>query len=337
MAIGWGMMGIGTHAELAMGPALNTAAGTKFAAVCSRSMDRAKAFALKHSAERVYDSYEKMLEDPELDVVYIATPNSLHSSQTIQAAEAGKHVLCEKPMALTVAEADLMVQTCERNKVKLGVCFQNRYHPVHLEARRYIHSGAAGPIDVARAQFCRGRTRGYWQGWRNDPQMSGSGALLANGVHPVDLLRFLLSSEVEEVRALTDEDPPSRPVEDMVYVILKFENGTNGVVISGILAPRSKNDIILYGTEAKVTCKGVLGGTSEHAEFTVQGKSFNMSMNFSSDHPVREKYVRVVEAFNQWIEDDTEPFISGANGLKMVKIASAILESSHQGRAVKLR
>jgi len=101
-----------------------------------------------------------MLEDPELDVLYIATPHGLHAQQTILAAKAGKHVLCEKPMALTVPDCELMIQACDKNKVKLGIDFQNRYHPAHREAHRYIQSGMVGEINVAKAQSLTGEYGG---------------------------------------------------------------------------------------------------------------------------------------------------------------------------------
>jgi len=335
MPIGWGIIGIGEHADLVMSSAISKAANTKLVAVCSRSLERAKSFAAKHGVERAYDSLEKMLEAPELDVLYIATPNSLHVEQTIQAARAGKHVLCEKPMALTVPDGERMIQACTDNKVKLGVNFQNRYHPAHIEARHLIQSGAIGEISVAKAQFCVGAFRGYWSGWRNDPSMAGSGALGGAGVHPIDLLRFLLASEVEEVRALTDEEPPRYPIDDMVYVILRFENRVDAVVISGILVPRSDNDVVLYGSEAKITCKGTIGMSLE-GELLVEGESLDMKMNFPTAEPVPALYISVIEAFNKCIAENTEPNISGYDGLQMVKVADAILQSSRQGKAIKI-
>jgi predicted dehydrogenase len=339
MALGWGIIGIGDIAERGMGPALNRASHTKLVAVFSRCMDRAKQFAIKHKAERAYDSLNKMLEDPELDIVYIATPNSLHAHQTVIAAEAGKHVLCEKPMALTIHDCELMIQACNKNKVKLGVNFQNRYHSAHFEARRYTQSGALGEIYLAKAQLCRGFARGSWRGWRADPNMAGSGAIVGQGVHPVDLLRFLLDSEIQEVHAMTDESPPQRPVDEMVYSMLKFKNGVHGIVVAGTLMPRYDNDVILYGSKAKITCKGTLGVPIQDrpGEIIVESDSFNMKTVFPHDNPLQIKMVRVVEDFNKSVQENSEPLLSGYNGLQMVKIANAILESSRKGKAIEIK
>ncbi len=334
MTIGWGIIGIGAHADSTMAPALGRAGGTKFVSVCSRNMERAKVFAAKHKAARAFDSLEKMLADPELNVLYIATPNNLHTEQTIQAAEAGKHVLCEKPMALAVRDAEAMIKACKKNKVKLGVCYQNRYHPAHIEARRYVQSGAAGDIKVVKAQYCRVYS---WKGWRTDLEMSGAGALMGQGLHCVDLLRYIMDTEVTEVRTLLDDDPPRRPVDDMFYAILKFKNGAQGTVIAGIVPPRSDNDAVLYGSKAKVTCKGTVGRpVGSLGELLVDGDSLSVKMAFPTDEPLYYRNVRAIEGFNKWIEADIEPYITGYNGMQMVGIANAIIESSRQGRAIKI-
>jgi predicted dehydrogenase len=165
--------------------------------------------------------------------------------------------------------------------------------------------------------------------------MAGAGALANSGVHPIDLLRFLVGSEIEEVRALTDEKPPEYPVDDMVYTILKFQNGMHGVVISGILVPRSDNDVVLYGSKAKITCKGTVGVRLE-GEFLLESDCLDTRMVFSVDDPISALYTPVIEAFNKCIEENTEPEISGYDGLEMVRIMNAILESSRQGRAIKI-
>jgi len=335
MSLGWGIIGAGGHAERSMGSALTLAANTKLVAVCDCNVERAKSFAVKYGVKQSYDSLGKMLEDPELDVLYIATPNSLHAQQTIEAAEAGKHVLCEKPMALTEADCERMIETCNKNKVKLAINFQNRYHPAHVEAHRLIRAGEVGEIMVAKAQYCRGFGHGHWQGWRIDPSMAGAGALMATALHPIDLLRFLLDSEVEEVQALCEPQAPYRTVDEMVYVILKFTNGVHGMVLSGILVPRSDDDAVLYGTKAKISCKGTIG-VPLRGELVVKGDSIDMTMASPTDNPMSANYIRLVEAFNRSIEENAELDISGHNGMQMVKIANAILQSSHQRKAVTI-
>ena len=339
MPIRWGIIGAGNYASNVTALALTSAANTELAAVCDVNTELTKELAAKHGVEWTYDSVEKIVKDPELDAVYIATPHSLHAQHTMQAAEAGKHVLCEKPMALSVSDAEHMVEACNKNKVKLGVSFPERYQPAHIEARRYAQSGTAGKIDVVHAQFCRGRSRHAWRGWRSDPNIGGAGALYATAIHIIDILRFLLNSEVEEVQALTDEEPPRYPIDDMVYAIVRFENGTHGTVFAGMLAPRLDNKVVLYGSKAKITCRDTIWGPllGNLGELLVDGDSVNLRMAFPTDSPLPFRMIRAIEAFNRWIEDNTEPYISGSNGLQMVKIANAILESSRHGKAVTIK
>ena len=336
MSIRWGIIGTGTHADNFIVPALGSAGGTELVSICDIDLNRAGEFAARHKVEGIYDSMESMLDDPKLDAVWIATPNSLHAQQTIQAAEAGKHVMVEKPMALTVDDCERMIESCDRNNVKLGIDFQNRFHPVHMEARRLIQNGEIGEINAATAQFCRGFSRGFMKGWRVDPEIAGAGALMGQGLHPIDLLRFLLDSEVVEVMAMNDDDPPDRPVEDMAHIILKFENGAHGIVICGILAPRPDNDAILYGARAKISCKGTVGMWLQ-GELLVDGDSIDLRMGIPSGSVSGpELYVGVAEHFNQCINEGTPPLISGSNGMQMVRIANAIQESCRKGISVKI-
>jgi predicted dehydrogenase len=342
MSIGWGIIGTGGHADTMVAPAIKKVPGSSIIAAYDIKTESAQNFAARHSVENVYDSLDKMLKDPDIDSLYIATPNYLHSRLTIQAAEAGKHVLCEKPMALTIADGELMVEACRKNNVKLGVSFPERFHPAHQEARRLIRSGEAGEITLVKAQFCRGGARGGWRtwsAWRIDPNMVGAGALYGQGLHVIDALRFILDSEVAEVCAITDETPPDYPVDDMAYVIIKFENGLCGTVVCGMLAPRSENDAVFYGSNAKITCKGTLGAPLQGTlgELLVDGNSVNIKMNYpSTENPTIYRLIREIESFSQSIENDTDSGISGLNGLQMVRIGTAILESSRKGKRVKI-
>ena len=339
MAIRWGIIGIGDIAERNFAPALHIAADTEFVAVVSRSMERAKAFAARHKVARAYDSLDKMLADPALDAVYIATPNSLHAEQTIAAAKAGKHVLCDKPMALTEREGERMIEAADRNKVKLAVAFRNRYHPAHVDTRRHVMAGDLGEIQYAKAQLFVGGKRGHWQGWRRDPAMGGSGSIVGQAVHPVDLLRFILDSEVAELRCVTDEHPPERPVDELTFTTLTFRSGAHAMVASGALVPNSDNDVVVYGSKAKIFCKGTLGPPKpgKPQEIIIEGDAAGIKVECPADDTAVTRTARLIEDFNKSIVEDTEPVtISAQNGLQMVRIASAMLESSRSGKAVRL-
>ena len=219
MAMGLALVSPGRHADTFVAPAIGGAAGTQLVAVCSRDHERADAFAAKHGAQVAYTSLEALLADARVEVVCIASPNFLHAPYTMLAAQAGKHVLVEKPMAVNVEEAVAMVRTCQAHGVKLGVGFHLRHHPGHQAARRLIGEGVLGTITLVQAQWglgLRGQVEisperlmdmrsGRHSTWWGTPERIGSAfAMLANGVHCVDLLRFLLGQHVVEVAALTD-------------------------------------------------------------------------------------------------------------------------------------
>src|SRR3974390_236005 len=335
MRMKWGIVGPGEIAGRSVAPALKKSSRCELYSVCGRSLATAQAFAQKWGAARAFGSLDAFLDDPALDIVYIATPNSLHAEQTVRAAKMRKHVLCEKPMATSVADAERMIAACKENDVKLGVVFQNRYHAAHARAREIIASGALGEIQFVSAQLCRGFQRGRWTGWRNDPVVSGAGAIVAQSVHPIDLLRFLLGREVVKIHGMSDRIPLTRPVEDMVYATLLFEDAIHASVVAGQLLPRYDNDIFVYGSKAKIVLKGSLGVPldNRYGELTVEGAgSFDGVERFPT-HSVEDKLTKLVEDFSSCITHDQEVQVSGQNGLQMGKIAACLQEACRTAHA----
>jgi 1,5-anhydro-D-fructose reductase (1,5-anhydro-D-mannitol-forming) len=343
MVIRWGIIGLGDIAEHNFVPALAMAADAQLVSVFSRSAEKGRAFAAEYQvyqAPRAYDALDKMLADAELDAVYIASPNAIHADQSVAASRAGKHVLCDKPMALTEADGERMIRAAEENKVKLDVAYRLRYHPAHREARSRVQSGVLGEMQLIKAQNFVGGARPYWStmpGWRNDPAMAGSGSLVAQAVHPVDLLRYLTGSEIVEVRCITDENPPSRVVDECTVSIFKFANGALGQVASGAIVPRSDNDAVLYGSKGKISCFGTLGRkeASRVQEVVVESDAPVVRLPFAQDTPIT-RTTRLIEAFNRSITHNEPTVMSAQNGLQMIRVANAMLESSRHGRAVRL-
>jgi predicted dehydrogenase len=337
MSVKWGIVGPGEIAARSVGPALAKANGSQLHSVCGRNLAATDAFVARFGPAKAYASLDQMLADPALDAVYIATPNSLHADQTVLAAKAGKHVLCEKPMATSVQDAARMIEACEVNKVKLGVVFQNRYHAAHMRAREVVASGSLGEIQYVSAQLCRGFERGRWgDGWRNDPILSGAGAIVAQSVHPIDLLRFLLGRDIVKVQGMSDETPPARPVEEMVYATLLFNGGIHALVVAGQIVPRYDNDIVIYGSKGKLVLKGTLGVplNNQDGELTVEGTgSFDGVARFPMSS-VADKVAKLIESFTDCIAGDREPEVSGRNGLQMVRIANALQQACRSGQAI---
>ncbi len=267
MAIGWGIVSTGRHPDLKIVPAMKLAEGNKIVGVYSRDRKRAEAFGRKHGIPSAYDSLPELLKNPDIQAVFIASPNSLHAGHTKMAAEAGKHVLVEKPMAVNVGEALEMVRTCRRHGVKLGVGFHLRHHPGHLRARQLISEGILGNINLAQAQFFFPDQRGVvtlprrpaLSQWWEDPAMTGGAySIMGMGVHALDLLQCLLAQPITEVAALTDGQTAEKPLEEIAAVALRFRGGAMGTMCCGRRVPDTRNDALIYGTKGRVWLKDTL-------------------------------------------------------------------------------
>jgi 1,5-anhydro-D-fructose reductase (1,5-anhydro-D-mannitol-forming) len=299
------------------------AEGTQLVAVCSRDRARADAFAAKHGALVAYTSLEDLVADARVDAVFIASPNFLHAPYTTIAARAGKHVLVEKPMAVSVEEAMAMVQTCQAHGVKLGVGFHLRHHPGHHEARRLVREGILGTLTLVQAQWglgVRGQAEisperlmelrsGERSAWWGTPDRVGSAfAMLANGVHCVDLLHFLLGQHVVEVAALTDGQSRNHPLERLVTMCLRFEGGTIGTICCRFKISYSKNNATLYGSHGRIVLGHSLW-TALQGSLEVVSDTVNTTVAYPPD-PLA-LYTRQVEAFNQAIQHNEEPSSPG--------------------------
>jgi len=227
--LGWAIVGPGEIAERVMAPAMTAAPSATLVAVLGRDRAKAEAFALRHGARRVHDRLDDLLADPGVEAVYFATPVDRHAPDATAALEAGRDVLVEKPMARSTAEAAAMNLAAVLAARRLAVCFYQRFNPRHREVRRLIASGAIGRLTAARVNFS-GRSRPRLGGWRFDPAQSGGGVFADQGSHAVDLLRYVLIDDVQEVAAFTDTLAEPSGVEDTASALLRFASGLQAVI-----------------------------------------------------------------------------------------------------------
>lgn len=334
MSLNWGVVGLGNHVNQYMSLALKKAKNTNFVAVCSRDISKAKRFAVQNDIKKAFSSLAEMLTDPEIEVIYISTPNKLHTEQAIQCAKSKKHVFCEKPLSTSTLDCLKVISVFKENDVKLGVNYQNRFHPAHIRAKEYIKE-MNDNIFLVKAQYCHGSLKGHWTGWRNDPDIKGSGALSSTGLHPIDLLRFTLNSEVIKVRSLLNIKTKYHYVNEMVYLILEFKNGVTGIVISGILVPRSENNLEIYGEKAKIICKNTIG-TKLKGQLVINTNKESIELNYQQKE--FDLYIRAIEAFNDYILNDSSKnyIANGFNSLNMIKLTNSIINSNKLQRAIKV-
>ena len=340
MSLGWAIVSTGRHPDTKMAPAINAASGSTIAAVASRDISRAKAFADKHGAKTPYDDVDAMLRDPAVDVVYVASPNALHVGHALKAAAAGKPVLVEKPMALSVEDCQRMIDACASAGVKLGVGFHLRTHPGHRRIRDLVASGGLGKLTLTTANWGRG-TRGIitppsrpdLQAWWDDPTMVGAGAFMATGVHCVDLMRFVTGREVTEVVALNDASTEN-PLEELLTLSLRFDDGSLGTIMTGRRTPDFVgNDVMVYGSEGRAGVRGSMD-TVLRGSLDVATNALTASEPFETD-PIA-LYTWQVDAFNEAVERDIDPAASGVDGLRAAQVTFAMVESARTGQRIQI-
>ena len=326
--VGWGMVGVGGVGGL-VAPAFATNEDACLAAVVSRDPERAKAFAAQHGATHVYARFEDLLADPKVEVVYLGTPNWLHAEQTLQALAAGKHVLVEKPMALTVADAERMVAAAHQTGRLLGVGFHLRHHPLLIELHRRMQSGEYGPITLIQAQW--GIDMTAVTGWKVDPTLAGAGSIMGLGVHLIDLLRWFTGREVRAVTARADGPSERYPVEFLTLAMLEFDDGTLGQISCSRRLPHSRNYVTVYTPGARLTAEGAVSMRAEGELVIVQnGTEERVEM------PLPNPYAAEIAAFSQAVRAETLFAASGDDGLQVVKVTTKLIESAESGRTLSV-
>lgn len=222
----WGVIGAGDVVEHKSGPALQAASGSQLVAVMRRDAAKAADFARRHGVPRWYDDADALINDPDVDAVYIATPPHMHAPYTVRAAAAGKPVYVEKPMARTAAECRVMLDACAAADVPLFVAYYRRAMPRFETVARLLAEGAIGEPCAVRVTLLQPPppARGPLP-WRLDPEISGGGLFVDLGSHTLDLLDHLLGPLVARGGASSSTDG----VEDVVSASLEFASGVRGV------------------------------------------------------------------------------------------------------------
>jgi 1,5-anhydro-D-fructose reductase (1,5-anhydro-D-mannitol-forming) len=326
--LGWGIVGLGNIASGQIAPAIAACRNCTLAAVTSRDQGRAEEFAHKHGAAHAYDDYANMLADPDVQIVYIATPNALHAEQVVAAAKAGKHVLCDKPLATNVPDAQRAVDECRNAGVRLGVMFQTRNHDGLAEAAELVRSGGIGKVVVAEVEMSAGRN--LPKGWRTDPGLAGLGTLNNIGVHAFDVLRYLLGSEVTEVVALVDSEP-GFDVDTTALALLRFASGALAYVNANQSVPNQRDDIVIYGSEGRIVGSN-LSRPARDGTLSLISREGTREFAASS----HDAYRHTVDAFAHAVLHGHDPSPSGEDGLRSVELSAAIAESIREHRVVAL-
>ncbi|EFM11724.1 oxidoreductase domain protein [Paenibacillus curdlanolyticus YK9] len=265
----WGVIGCAGIAVHSVIPAIQQSERGEVAAIASRGIDKARETAQKLNIAKAYGAYEELLADPDIDAVYIPLPNHLHKEWTIKAAEAGKHVLCEKPAALDAAEAEQMIAACRNAGVLFAEAFMYRLHPRVERVKSIIASGEIGELRAVNGCFTfnnaedAGNVR-YRQEW-------GGGSIYDVGVYPLSAARWIIGAEPEAatVHALFSEQHGG--VDMMASGLIEFANGVGMTFDCGMWAAY-RQGVEVLGTEGRIELKGAFTDSEPFTVYTKEGE-----------------------------------------------------------------
>ena len=313
----WGLIGCGDISRRRVAPALRDSPLCELVAVSRVNADLAESFAVEFGARRWVADWQDLLMDYEIDAIYIATPVHLHAEQAIAAAERGKHVLCEKPMALNVAECDRMIDACRSNDVRLGVAYYRHFYPVVRRVKELIDSGELGvPVVVQVNAF-------EWfdpdpsaaRGWLLKRELSGGGPMFDFGCHRIEVLLDLLGniSDVKSTLANTFFD---REVEDTATAMFHFERGTCGTLTVTHAAREPQDTLDLFFTNGSIHIPVLNEGTMR--VLTKDGERIETHPNHANIHQP------LIEDFATAVRERRDPIVTGEVGRSVALIEEKI-------------
>ena len=267
----WGLLGPGLIAQQ-FADDLKVVEGAALYAVGSSSLERARSFAEKNGGEKVYDSYDALVNDSQVDAVYIATPHRFHFENAMLCLEAGKPVLCEKPLTVNAAEAKILFETARKNKVFLMEALWTRYLPIFGQIRAWLNDGLIGDLHLISSTFGFSIPKGKDQRWLN-PELAG-GTLLDMGVYPIATSQWIMGQMPVSfgAKAVVGETG----VDELISVVLQYPNQVISQFSTNFLS-NNVNDLYIYGTKGYIRIHANYWGASK-ATLSVDGRDLSVSM-----------------------------------------------------------
>ena len=329
--IGFAMVGLGRISMQHLAPSLKTSTKARVTALVSGHRDKAEKMAAEYGipAKNIYsyENYDAIADNQDIDAVYVALPNSMHAEYTIRAAKAGKHVLCEKPMATAVADAEAMIAACKKADRKLMIAYRCQYEPTNLRAVDLIRSGKLGVIQAIESANGFNIRAGEW---RVNMKLAGGGPLMDMGVYSLNACCYLTGEEPDQIKAswsVVDKDGRFNEVEENIAWSMKFPSGivascntTYGANMPGFYR--------VHGTKGMMHVEPAFGYQGLRLTASIQGQP-------PIDEPNPEKepaqFTREADHMADCIASGREPKTAGEEGLRDMKHMMEIYKSC--GRA----
>lgn len=320
----FGIAGYGNFAARAIAPAIKGVRSAKLVAVQNRSPERARANATAAGVPHGFTSVEEMVKHPDVDAIFIVSANAAHCPETIAAAEAGKHVIVEKPMAVTTAEAESMIEACRLNSVRLMVGHMIRLSPLAVRIRDVLRSGILGAVRSARAEFIYD-ARLSQRSWLYDRQLAGGGPVFDVGVHCIDTLRFVLDDEVVQTAGALDPPPTADRTEETAHLALRFSRGPVASVICSYRSPVRRRFLEIVGDDGILSAADFTAGEITGKLELALGRDQESMKRKTETISVPNLYVAEVSHFCEALLKGTPVELSGENGLANQRILDAAM------------
>ncbi len=326
MKIRWGLIGAGDIANKRVAAAIQSDANSELVAVCRRDEAELIRFADHFAVPDRYTDASALIASPDLDAIYIATPVDLHCRQTIASAQAGKHVLVEKPMAIDPEQCQQMIDACDQADVHLGVAYYRRFYPAVTRIQQLIASGQLGRI-LSMSCVTGLATQFPADDWRVVSSRGGGGPLMDIGSHRLDLFLHLLG-DVDSVQANLMSSP-DHEAEQAATVLVQFRSGAHGVLQCYFGAANVPDRMEIIGTAGRVTMEQL-----NHGEMSL----WNANRQVSESHPPAENlHSPLIEDFTRAILTNQPPTVTGRIGKQTNDIIQAAYASGYEAMSIRSR
>ena len=324
----WGVLGVAGIATKKVIPGMKKGERTQIAAIASRNLDRAREAAGTLGIPKAYGSYEELLADPAIDAIYNPLPNHLHVPWSIRAAEAGKHVLCEKPIALTAKEGEQLIHARDAARVKIGEAFMVYTHPQWLRARELVRQGEIGELRAVTSTFSYFNANP--DNIRNIPEFGGGG-VMDIGCYPITLSRFFFEREPARVVAMIERDP-KLGTDRLSSALLDFDPGRCVFTCSTQLVPFQRMQI--FGTRGRIEVEIPYNVPPDRPSriFIDDGSQLAGASARIEEFSAADQYTLQGDAFSKAIQEDTEVPVPLENALSNMRVIEAVLRSGETGR-----
>ncbi|AYA36923.1 gfo/Idh/MocA family oxidoreductase [Hymenobacter oligotrophus] len=336
--LGWAIVGLGKFATEEIMPNFKDCQHSRLVALVSGSPDKAQKLAQQYGLQEKniysYQNFDSIKDNPEVDVVYIILPNSLHAEYTIRAAQAGKHVLCEKPMATSVHDCQKMIDACQKAGKQLMIAYRCQYEPFNLNAIERIRKGELGKLRFITSDHGRRvkPTEDKADTWRVQKKLAGGGSLMDIGIYSLNAARYFAGEEPVEVTAQIASDPNDprfKEVEDNVAFTLRFPSGVLAACTSSYSYETVKRGRV-FGDKGWLD----LDPLSDYDKHTMKiGKP-----DGKEEPQLKEgnQFAAEIDHLSECILQNKTPRTPGEEGLRDVRYIMAIYESARKGKAIKV-